>query len=89
MVSVISNLAGNTALTKVLSDGTTLMIFGGVFLYTGAYVLKGMFDLLFQIDTIAKLNMVVKYPDEVKRNTSRIINYAAAHLLVVFHFERI
>ncbi len=76
-ISFIANVLGNTILAKVLSEGTSGMIYGGVIIYTTAVVLKSLLALLFQQDGISKLNMVVNYSDEIKIRINRYVNIIA------------
>ena len=77
VVSLLSNIIGNTVLAKIISQGTLAMIYGGTLIYTAALVLKSLLSLLIQHETISKLNMIQNYPDEVKHHIFRTIRIVA------------
>jgi len=76
-ISIISNSVGNTVLSKLLSEGCLPMIYGGTIIYASALILKGLFALLIQHDSLSKLNMIQNYPDEVKHHIFRAIRLLA------------
>ncbi len=76
-VSVLANSIGNTILSNLLSDGSLVMIYGGIIIYASVLILKGVFALLTQHDVISKLNMIQNYPEEVKGHIFKIINWLA------------
>ena len=77
VVSIISNTVGNTVLAKLLSDGCLPMIYGGVVIYSSALILKGLFALLIQHESLAQLNMIQNYADDVKKHIFRAIRFFA------------
>jgi potassium efflux system protein len=77
VISLTSNLIGNTILAKILSQGSLTMLFVGIIIYAAALVLRGLLSLLMRQTTISKLNMIQNYEDEVKKYMFRIIRVAA------------
>jgi small-conductance mechanosensitive channel len=78
---------GNTVLAKVLSDGCLPMIYGGIIIYSSALILKGLFALLIQHESLAKLNMIQNYADEVKKQIFRIIRLLAVVYWIYITFS--
>lgn len=76
-ISIIANSVGNTILSRILSDGSMAMIYGGIIIYSSALVFKGLFALLIQNEHVAKLNMIKNYPDEVKHHLFRGVRILA------------
>ena len=77
VLSIVANVIGNTFFARIISRGTLIMIYGGVIIYSGTLVLRGIFSLLLQLNGIARLNMIKQYPDVVKRNIRRTIDWLA------------
>lgn len=78
IVSIVANTLGNTILSKILSQGTLAMIYGGILIYASNLTLKSLFALLIQHDKVSQLNMIQNYPDEVKHHIFRAIGWAGA-----------
>ena len=76
-ISALANSLGNTTLSRIVSQGSLVMIYGGIIIYAGAIILKGLFALLIQTDTASRLNMIQNYSDEVKKKTFQLIRGAA------------
>lgn len=76
-ISILSNSIGNTVLSKILSQGALPMIYGGIIIYASALILKGLFSLLLQHDSLSKLNMIQNYPEEVKKQVFGAIRWLA------------
>lgn len=74
-IALITNIIGNMVLSRLLTNGCLPMIYGGVILFATAVILKSIFALLLQHDSLGKLNMIKNYPDEVKKNIFRIIRW--------------
>ncbi len=76
-IAALANIIGNTTLSNVVSDGSLVMIYGGIIIYASAIVLKGLLALFIQLDTISRLNMIQNYSDEVKKRIFQFIRWAA------------
>lgn len=76
-LSAIANSVGNAQLSKIVSQGSLTMIYGGIIIYASAITLRGLFALFTQLDTISRLNMIKNYSDEVKGRTFQVIRWAA------------
>ena len=87
VVSVISNSVGNTVLSKLLSEGSLPMLYGGIIIYSSALILKGLFALLIQHESLSKLNMIQNYADEVKKQIFRVIRFLAVVYWVYITFR--
>ena len=77
MISIITNAVGNTTLSRLLSNGSLPMIYGGTIIYASALILKGLFSLLIQHEQVSKLNMIRNYSDEVKSHFFKAIRFFA------------
>lgn len=75
-ISALANSLGNTTLSRIVSQGSLVMIYGGIIIYASAIILKGLFALIIQLDTVSRLNMIQNYADEVKKRTFRLIRLA-------------
>jgi len=87
-IAIIANLVGNVFLSKVFSRGTMTMLFGGIIIYSSALVLRSLFSLLIQQNTISKLNMIQNYPDEVKKQIFRIIRIISVFYWLYLTLDR-
>ncbi|MCK5104938.1 MAG: mechanosensitive ion channel, partial [Cyclobacteriaceae bacterium] len=76
-IAALANGFGNTILSKIVSQGSLVMIYGGIIIYASAIVLRGLFALFIQLDSISRLNMIQNFADEVKGRTFQIIRWAA------------
>ncbi len=88
IIAVMANLVGNAFLAKILSRGTLTMLFGGIIIYSSALVLRSLFSLLIQQNTISKLNMIQNYPDEVKKNIFKAIRIVSVIYWVYLTLDR-
>lgn len=77
VVSVVANSLGNTVLSKILSQGSLVMIYGGIIIYASALILRGLFALLMQHEKVSQLNMIKTYPEEVKAKLFQMIRWGA------------
>lgn len=76
-LSALANSVGNTVLSKIVSNGSHAMIYGGAIIYAGAILLRGLFALIMQLNTVSKLNMIQNYSDKVKERIFQVIRWAA------------
>ncbi|MCK5279044.1 MAG: mechanosensitive ion channel, partial [Cyclobacteriaceae bacterium] len=76
-ISALANGLGNTGLSKIISQGSLAMIYGGTIIYAAARTLSSLFALIIQLDKVSRLNMIQNYSDEVKARTFQIIRWAA------------
>ena len=76
-IALLCNVFGNVILSAILTEGSVVMVFGGVIIYASALTIKSLFSLLIQLDTIAQLNMIQHHADDVKRNIFKIIRIVA------------
>jgi small-conductance mechanosensitive channel len=53
------------------------MLYGGTIIYASALVVRGLFSLIIQQNSVSKLNMIQNYEDEVKKHVFKWIRYAA------------
>ena len=77
VVSVVANSLGNTVLSKILSQGSLAMIYGGTIIYSSALILRGLFALVMQQEKVSQLNMIKNYPDEIKGRLFQMIRWGA------------
>lgn len=77
IISILANIIGNTFFSRVISRGTLYMVYGGILIYTGILVIRGLFNLLIQERRISRLNMIKNYSSEVRHHVFRVINIVA------------
>jgi potassium efflux system protein len=87
-IAALTNFVGNTFFAKVLSGGTLTMLYGGTIIYASALVLRGLFSLIIQQNSISKLNMIQNYEDEVKKQVFKWIRYAAIAYWLLLTLDR-
>lgn len=75
-ISALANALGNTVLSKIVSQGSLVMIYSGIIIYASAIVLKGLFALIIQLGSVSQLNMIKNYSEEVKGRIFQIIRWA-------------
>lgn len=83
-ISTIANVVGNSFFAKDISRGTLTMLYGGMIIYASAFVLRGIFSLLIQQNTISQLNMIQNHSDEVKKHVYRAIKFGTLLYWVYF-----
>lgn len=76
-VSVLANGFGNTVLSKIVSKGSLVMIYGGTIIFASAIILRSLFALIIQLGPVSQLNMIKNYSDEVKKRIFQIIRWTA------------
>lgn len=86
-IALLCNIIGNVILARILTDGSLIMVFGGVIIYASALTIRSLFALLIQHDTIARLNMIQNYADDVKRNIFKIIRFVAVFYWIYLTFS--
>ncbi len=86
-IAVLCNIFGNVILARILTDGSLIMVFGGVIIYASALTIRSLFALLIQHDAIAKLNMIQNHADDVKRNIFKIIRVVAVFYWIYLTFS--
>jgi len=86
-IAIIANIFGGIDLAKVMSRGSLIMLYGGGTIYVCTIILKGMFALLLQHQTISSLSMIQNYADVVKKRVFQIIKWAAILYWIYFTFS--
>lgn len=82
IISVLSNVFGNLALTVYLTDGGVSAIFWGVLFYVLVMVMESLIALIMQTDTAGSTTLVKQYSDEVVKHTSRFIRLISLFLWI-------
>jgi potassium-dependent mechanosensitive channel len=86
-IALLCNVFGNVILSTILTEGSLIMVFGGVIIYASALTIKSLFALLLQHDTISQLNMIQHHADDVKRNIFKIIRIVAVFYWIFLTFS--